>query len=91
MIKVACVDDNDPFVFEVSVGDGAETTRHTVTMSRRTFDQLGGNKHPPDYCIAAAFRFLLVREPKESILPRFDVTEISRYFPEFESELSRYL
>ena len=30
-------------------------------------------------------------DPKESILGRFDVTVISRYFPEFERELPRYL
>jgi hypothetical protein len=40
---------------------------------------------------AAAFRFLLEREPKESILARFDVSVIARYFPEFERELPRYL
>jgi hypothetical protein len=34
---------------------------------------------------------LLDREQKESILARFDVTVISRYFPEFERELLRYL
>ena len=39
----------------------------------------------------ATFRFLLDREPKESILTRFDVTVIARYFPEFERELPRYL
>jgi 2-polyprenyl-6-methoxyphenol hydroxylase-like FAD-dependent oxidoreductase len=33
----------------------------------------------------------LDREPKESILRRFDVTVISRYFPEFERELPHYL
>ena len=42
-------------------------------------------------CLEAAFRFLLDREPKESILGRFDVTVISRYFPEFERELPHYL
>jgi hypothetical protein len=34
---------------------------------------------------------LLDREPKESILRRFDVTAISRYFPEFGREMPRYL
>jgi hypothetical protein len=34
---------------------------------------------------------LLEREPKESILRRFDVKAISRYFPEFEREMPRYL
>ena len=34
---------------------------------------------------------MLDREPKESILRRFDVMAISRYFPEFEREISHYL
>jgi hypothetical protein len=59
-------------------------------MDKATHDQLGGG-HDPERVIAAAFAFLLDREPKESILPRFDVTVISRYFPEFETELPDYL
>jgi hypothetical protein len=34
---------------------------------------------------------LLDREPKESILGRFDVAVISRYFPEFDRDLPHYL
>lgn len=45
----------------------------------------------PSLLIEAAFRFLLDREPKESILSRFDISVISRYFPEFESVLPRYI
>jgi hypothetical protein len=48
-------------------------------------------RYTPEGWLDAAFRFLLDREPKESILGRFDVTVISRYFPEFERELPRYL
>ena len=47
--------------------------------------------HTPEHCIEAAFQFLLDREPQESILRHFDITVISRYFPEFERELPRYL
>jgi hypothetical protein len=50
-----------------------------------------GGRHTPERCLEAAFRFLLDREPKESILGRFDLTVISRYFPEFERELPHYL
>jgi hypothetical protein len=57
--------------------------------SRR--EQLTAGTHTPERCIQAAFQFLLDREPKESILRRFDVSVISRYFPEFERELPRYL
>ena len=55
------------------------------------WNALTAGKHTPERCLEAAFRFLLDREPKESILRRFDVTEISRYFPEFEREMPRYL
>jgi hypothetical protein len=60
-------------------------------MSRATCARLTAGQHTPERLIEAAFRFLLDREPKESILGRFEVTVISRYFPEFERELPRYL
>jgi hypothetical protein len=60
-------------------------------MARETCDRLTAGRHTPERFLEAAFRFLLDREPKESILSRFDVTVISRYFPDFEQELPRYL
>ena len=62
-----------------------------VTMSREMCERLMAGKHTLERCLEAAFRFLLDREPKESILRRFDVTVISRYFIEFEQELPHYL
>ena len=83
--------DHDPLDFEVVVREGKGETRHHVTMSREMCERLTAGKHTPERCLEAAFRFLLDREPKESILGRFDATVISRYFPEFERELPRYL
>ena len=37
--------------------------------------------------LAASFRFLLAREPKESILSRFELPVIERYFPEYPEEI----
>ena len=90
-IEVRRTADGEPLQFEVVVGDGMDETRHHVTMSQETRRRLTAGAHPPERCLEAAFRFLLDREPKESILRRFDVTVISRYFPEFERELPRYL
>ena len=59
-------------------------------MSEADHARLGGT-HTPEATVEAAFRFLLDREPKESILRRFDLTVIARYFPEFERELPQYL
>ena len=91
MIEIRRTGDGDPLAFEVVVREGTGEPRHQVTMSRETCERLTGSKHAPERLIEAAFRFLLDRERKESILARFDVTIISRYFPEFERELPRYL
>ena len=91
MIEVRRVAEGDHLAFEVVVKGGRGETRHHVTMSRETYQRLTASKHPPEQCVEAAFRFLLDREPKESILQRFDVEIIGRYFPEFERELPRYL
>ena len=82
--------DNDPLRFEVEVRQGGHMTRHDVSITRADYQRLAGEASPQDF-IDAAFRFLLDREPPEAILPRFDVTLISRYFPEFERTLPRYL
>jgi rhamnose utilization protein RhaD (predicted bifunctional aldolase and dehydrogenase) len=91
MIKVERTSERDPLEFEVTVSVGTSETRHHVTMARDTCKRLSMGTHTPEHCIKAAFKFLLDREPKESILRRFDITVISHYFPEFEHELPRYL
>jgi hypothetical protein len=89
-IDVARSSDGDPMVFDVTLKDVKSESRHIVTLSRADFIRLGGDATAEEV-IDAAFRFLLDREPKESILSRFDVSVISRYFPEFETKLSNYL
>ena len=91
MIEVQRVGEGYPLNFEVVVREGKGETRHRVTISEVKSKQLTAGKHAPERCLEAAFRFLLDREPKESILARFDISVISRYFPEFEQELPRYL
>jgi hypothetical protein len=91
MIEVRRTGEGDSLEFEVVVREGKGETRHHVTMSQETCERLTAGKRAPECCLESAFRFLLDREPKESILSRFDVSVISRYFPEFERELPRYL
>jgi hypothetical protein len=91
MIEVRRRGEGDPLEFDVVVREGQGVSRHHVTMEKALCERLTGGKYTPERCLEAAFRFLLDREPKESILGRFDVTVISRYFPEFERELPRYL
>ncbi len=91
MIEVTRTGDGDPLEFEVVVRDAGGQSRHHVTMDKKICERLGGGGRTPEQILEAAFRFLLDREPKESILGRFDVSVIARYFPEFERELPRCL
>jgi hypothetical protein len=90
VITIRPIKDGDPFEFDVTVRDASSESRHHVMIARKTCERLGGG-HTPERVLDAAFHFLLDREPKESILARFDVSMIARYFPEFETELPRYL
>lgn len=91
MIDVTLKKSDDPYAFEVRVAERGTETRHRVTMTDATFRKLAGEKASPERIVEAAFEFLLDREPKESILGSFDVNVISRYFPDFESEIADYL
>jgi hypothetical protein len=76
--------------FEVRVGDGAETT-HVVTVPDRIGDAIDPDEHGLETVVRRSFEFLLEREPASSILPRFSLADISRYFPEYPGELARRL
>ncbi|HUG46730.1 MAG TPA: hypothetical protein VMK31_09520 [Sphingomicrobium sp.] len=89
MIEVTQTGSGDPLEFEVAVTEGGTISRHSVTIAAGDYRRLAGGK-APDRLVEAAFRFLLDREPKESILRNFDLSLIETYFPEFESKLPDY-
>lgn len=92
MIHVERIEASDePLEFCVIVGEDQSETKHEVTMAESVYKRLCGGKVSPERCVQAAFEFLLDREPKESILSRFDVTVISTYFPSFERDFGKYL
>ena len=72
------------------VEKGSESTHH-VSMKQADYARLTGGKIEPEELVRRSFEFLLEREPKESILSRFDLSVIGRYFPEFEREIKRKL
>jgi hypothetical protein len=85
MVRVAVVrEDAREVVFAVDVEEDASATHHEVTASRADLTRLARGGETPVQLMERCFAFLLEREPKESILRRFDVSVISRYFPDFE-------
>jgi hypothetical protein len=90
VVHVRGTGENEPRQFEVVVQDWGGATHYQVTMSQVDLERLSQGMATPEECVRAAFLFLLDREPKESILRRFDVSVIERYFPDFPREFPRY-
>ena len=62
-----------------------------MTVEKSYRDKLAGTEISAEQLVRKSFEFLLEREPKESILRSFNLTVISRYFPEYEREIRRAL
>ena len=90
-VDVRTVPTGDGWRCAVTIREESSQTQHEVSLSRQAYDQLSGGRVSPEALVRESFAFLLEREPKESILRRFDLTVIGRYFPEFEVELRRRL
>ncbi len=71
--------------YSVRVGDHTE---HTVRATPAMLTRVGRPGETVAETVERAFAFLLDREPPESILRRFALEDIARYFPEFWSEMS---
>lgn len=79
----------DGWECRVTVAEGRSETVHTVTVDRAYRDKLVGAEVSPEQLVRKSFEFLLQREPKESILRSFNLSVISRYFPEYETEIRK--
>ncbi len=70
---------------------GTPTTTHVVTVMPDYAARLTGGQVADDLLVSRSFDFLLEREPGTSILQRFDLPVISRYFPEYEKVIAGML
>jgi len=77
--------------FQVRVMEGTSTTSHRVTVKPSDFERFASPTTDPILLIRRSFEFLLENEPKESILPCFDLSVIARYFPSYLREIRRRL
>lgn len=87
-ISVSCEPVNDGWRCTVLVGDDPEATKHDVLVDRETLSRLTDGAEPDDL-VRESFRFLLEREPRGSIMRRFELPVIGRFFAEYEEEIER--
>jgi hypothetical protein len=91
VITVDATPTGDSWRCAVTVEEGGNRTEYAVTLDRATYERLCDGAVPPETLVRESFAFLLEREPKESILRRFDLPLIGRYFPEYDAAIRRRL
>ena len=87
-IAVECTTVDGGWLAQVMVSDRGASRHFEVRVSAAEMARLDPGAADAGALVRRSFEFLLAREPKESILPSFDLTVIGRYFPEFEREIS---
>lgn len=91
-ISVVSTRNTNGWAYAVQVTEPNGQTRHSVTLSQEAFTQLTqGTQTTPELLVKKSFEFLLEREPKHQILRQFDLPEITRYFPEYPTEIRKRL
>lgn len=89
MAEINIIKKNDE-TFEVTV-IGSSTTKHVVTVNADYCQKLTEGKVAPETLIEKSFEFLLEKESNASILSRFELSVIGRYFPEYEKTIAKRL
>ncbi|HYO42688.1 MAG TPA: hypothetical protein VES19_05760 [Candidatus Limnocylindrales bacterium] len=83
-VTVSCTPAPDGWTCRVTVGGPGPATSHEVTVRAGDLARLAPGAVDPGDLVERSFGFLLAREPKTSILGRFDLMVIARYFPDYE-------
>ena len=76
--------------YTVEVREGSSKTVHEVTVGEDEASRYGENGSL-ERLLEASFKFLLEREPKESILTSFSLSVIEQYFPEYPDVIRKRL
>jgi hypothetical protein len=80
----------DGWLCAVTLGaSGREVSSHRVRVFAADLDRLAPGLVDPVRLVEASFAFLLERETPQMILRSFELSEIGRYFPEYETEIRR--
>ena len=74
---------NDEFTVKL------QEKEYNIILDDKYWQELTGGKTSKEELIKKSFNFLLERESEESILSRFDLRIISRYFPEYEQKIKK--
>ncbi len=79
------------FEFLVKISDDDSFTEHTVRVEDSSYQLLTDKMCSKELLVEKSIEFLLTREPKESILEKFEIMLIANYFPEYPDEIKKII
>jgi len=79
------------WTFFVEIGTGDGLVEYFVDLDRDYWTKLTDRRVEPAELIRLTFKFLLEREQKEIILKKFNMADITGYFPQYEYEVKKML
>ena len=85
-VEVRCANDGGGYRCTVEVSDASGKSHHVVRASAKDVERWSRGRSV-EQLVGDSFAFLLEREPKESILERFALSVIERYFPGYVDEM----
>lgn len=89
-IDVACTGDaRSGWTCFVAIRDGPAVSEHEVRVTPSDLTRLAPAAVDTSDLVERSFAFLLERESPSSILRTFELTEIGRYFPDYEATIRR--
>lgn len=77
--------------FLVTIGEDDSFTEHVVTVEEESYEKLTDKMCSKELLVEKSIEFLLTKEPKESILDKFEIMLIAKYFPEYPDEVKKLI
>jgi len=87
IINVSEINNN---TFSVKVISDTSSTKYVIKLTADYYLNLTKCNISKKELMSKSFEFLLKQEPKESILPKFNLKSISTYFPKYPLEIKNY-
>ena len=75
------------WTFLVELGRGDNLIEYYVDVGREYWTRLTGRRVEPADLVESTFKFLLDKEPKEMIMKKFNLSDVSKSFPQYEGEI----
>src|SRR3990167_1765065 len=81
----------ESWTFLVELGHGDNLAEYYVDVDRDYWTKLTGRRIEPAELIEITFKFLLDKEQKEMIMKKFNLSEVNKLFPQYETEIKRII